>query len=101
MKLPVLSIILTFIVLQQVLSACRKRKRQTTRKTILQTILHYLAEWKLIKYRQSYRRNQSGTCKYFPINNYNFSDDRSKGKMNGHTVMNSVSGALGVRKTIK
>ncbi len=86
MKLPVLSIILTFIVLTASLSGCRKDNNATNNTTLA-------GKWKLIKYHNL----TAQTSEPEPANIsrsiiLNFSDNGSKGKMDGHTVTNLVSG---------
>ncbi len=79
--LPVLSIILTFV-LTVSLSACHKHNNATL-----------TGRWRLTKYYNL----TAGTSEPEPANIprsiiIDFSDDGSKGKMNGHTVTNTVLG---------
>lgn len=95
MRLPVLSIILTFIVFAASLSACRKENNTTNNTTLT-------GKWKLIKYHNL----TAGTSEPEPANIsrsiiIDFSDDGVKGKMNGYTVMNSVSGEYELLQTNK
>jgi hypothetical protein len=92
-SLPVLSIILTFVVLTAGLSACHKDNNATL-----------TGRWRLT----AYHNLTAGTSESEPANIprsiiIDFSDDGYKGKMNGHTVTNSVSGEYELLKnnTIK
>jgi hypothetical protein len=86
MRLPVLSLILTFIVFAASLSACRKENNTTNNTTLT-------GKWKLIKYHNLTARTSEPEPANIPRSIIiDFSDNGLKGKMNGHTVTNFVSG---------
>jgi hypothetical protein len=89
--LSILSIILTFIILVASGFVCYKTNNNTL-----------TGKWRLIKYYNL----TAGTSETEPANIprsiiIEFSDNGGEGKMNGHTVTNSVSGAYELLKNNK